>query len=69
MSKMGKPIETESRVKGRDEEGLRNKGGMYFWSDENVLKLIMTLISQPVNVVKIPVIYTLGIGYSSKFCL
>ena len=42
---------------------------MYFWSDENVLKLIMMLISQPVNVVKIPVIYTLGIGYSSKFCL
>ena len=46
MSKMGKPIETESRVKRRDEEGLRNKGGMYFWSDENVLKLITMLISQ-----------------------
>ena len=46
MSKMGKPIETESRVKGKDEEGLRNKGGMYFWSDENVLKLITMLISQ-----------------------
>ena len=47
-----KPIETESRVKGRDEEGLHNKGKVYLWSDENVLKLIMMLISQPINVVK-----------------